>query len=318
MPESNRVVLIQPNNTLFHAIYPPLSLVKIGSALQQAGYDVSIITCPMESNPIPKVLKAVEDALLVGIGVLTPEVPHAVDIAKAIKKHCKTPIVWGGWHVTLFPEQTAESELADWVIVDEGDHHVVDIAQRLSAGHIPPARPEDKILRNDKKLDLGALPAPDYDLVPNIERYITSKLSDKFLEYDERPIRWLPYEASRGCPGKCAFCINVVTKNRQWRRKPAEKVLDEIRTMVEQHKLNHIKIIDDNFFVNTQWVATIAQGLIDLNLDITWDTECRADYFREGKVDDDLLKLCVRAGMNEINFGIESGSASTLARMKRA
>lgn len=299
------------------SIYPPLGLIQIASALKRAGADVTLITFPTVQEPFLKIRKACENALFVGISIMTPEVPNAIEVARAIRSEYDIPIIWGGWHATLFPEQMAKSDLVDRVIVDEGDDAIVDIFEDLKRGEGKFGDNCEKIVRSDKKINQDCLPIPDYSLVPNLEKYINARLTDKFLQYDKRSIRWLPYQASRGCPGKCAFCINVVTNNRMWRKKNSHKVVDEIEAIVNKYNLNHIKIVDDNFFVNTNWVQQIAERLISKSLDITWDAECRADYIIGNKVDDNILDLCVRSGLNELNFGLESGSASTLSRMRK-
>ncbi len=70
-------------------------------------------------------------------------------------------------------------------------------------------------------------------------------------------------------------------------------------------------------FVNIKWVCDIAQGIIDRGLDITWDAEVRVDMFNDRLVNDEKLDLFVRSGMNEVNFGIESGSEKSLAIVKK-
>ncbi len=253
---------------------------------------------------------------MMGIGVLTSEMPDAIEIARAVRRECRLPIVWGGWHTTLFPEQMAKSTLVDRVVVDEGDELIVKIADHYRKNGY---REGDgcRIFRNRNKLNLDSLPMPDYGLVAEIERYINTPLTDKFLEYDKRRIRWLPYEASRGCPSNCTFCINVVTGNRLYRRKRPRKVLEEIETLVERYNINHLKIIDDNFFVDVKWVKEIARGLVERRLGLTWDAECRVNYFNDNHVNDECLELCVKSGLNELNFGIESGSQRTLDIMKK-
>jgi radical SAM superfamily enzyme YgiQ (UPF0313 family) len=312
----NKVVLIQPRNTLGMNIYPPLNLIKIGSALRGQGYEVKVITSPIIRKPKETIMKECRDALLVGIGVLTPEVPDAINIAREIKKEYDMPIVWGGWHATLFTEQMAESSLVDHIVVDEGDRLVLEIADsyRQKANQTILAK---KIWKSSKKVDLELLPAPDYNLISDIEHYITTPLADKFLEYDKRQVRWLPYEASRGCPSQCAFCINVVTDNQKHRKKSAKKVVREMESMVKVHNINHVKIVDDNYFVDIQWVKEIASGLIDKGLGITWDAECRVNYVNDHHLNDEMMDLCVRSGLNELNFGIESGSQHALDIMKK-
>ena len=312
----SKVLLIQPKNTLSLNVYPPLNLIQVGSALQSNGYEVKIITCPTVRDCESVILNECSDALFVGIGVLTPEVPNAIEIAKRIKREYNIPIVWGGWHSTLFSEQMIQSRLVDKIIIDEGDSSIIRVAEeyrntsRKSYG-------KNKVVSNIHKLDMEQLTCPDYGLVPNIELYINSSLTDKFLEYDSRKVRWLPYQSSRGCPSFCTFCINVVTDNRKYRRKSAIKVADEIETIVYTHKINHLKIIDDNFFVNIESIKEIANKMIERKLGITWDAECRVDYFNDKIMNDDCLELLVKSGLNELTFGIESGSRRTLEIMKK-
>ncbi|MHC4139626.1 MAG: B12-binding domain-containing radical SAM protein, partial [Planctomycetota bacterium] len=272
----NKVVLIQPKNTLALNIYPPLNLILIGTSLQQKGYQVKIITCPTAENYMDQILRECKDSLFAGISVLTPEVPNAIKIAEQVKQNHNVPIVWGGWHSTLFPDQMAKSPLVDKVIVDEGDISILQIADELSNNGYKGSG-NNKIVENTQKIDMEQLPCPDYKLIPQIESYINSALADKFLEYDKRKVRWLPYQSSRGCPGKCRFCINVVTDNRKYRHKSAEKVVQEIETIVRSHNVNHLKIVDDNLFVNVEWLKKISRLLIDKSLGITWDAECRVN-----------------------------------------
>lgn len=310
---NKKVLLVLPQNTLSMNIYPPLNLILIGSALENAGFDVEIVTCSRERNPLKTIAEKCQKALFVGITVLTPEVPHAIQIAKIIRENSDTPIVWGGWHATLFEDQMAESNLVDYVVIDEGDELIVYLANALAHR----GSPYGKILKNQRKLDMNRLPMPNYGLIKNLNDYMQNKLTDKFLEYDNREVKWLPYQASRGCPFFCTFCINVVTDNRRYRKKNAEKVIAEVRQIIEKYGINHLKIIDDNFFVDIQWVKEIAGGFIREDFGITWDAECRVDYFKEGFVDDRLLSLLTRSGLNELNLGIESGSLRTLKIMKK-
>ena len=311
----NKIVLIQPKNTLSLNIYPPLGLVSIGSVLKSNGYDVVILSSGTNKDIVNIVLNECRDALLVGFTILTPEIPDAVHIAKIIKENYDIPIVWGGWHATLFPDQMANSDLVDKVVVDEGDLAILDIADNYKKnGYV---KNDNKIIRNPKKLDMTKLPTPDYNLLGNIETFITGELCDKFMEYDNREIRWLPYQASRGCPYECTFCINVVTDNRKYRTKDSKQVADEIEHLVKTYNLNHVKIIDDLLFVKIGWVKEIAQEIINRKLNITWDSEVRVDMFNDRLVNDEALDLFVRSGMNEVNFGIESGSEKSLETIKK-
>ncbi len=308
------VVLIRPENVYDYNNYPPLGLISVGSVLAEAGYEARIVDCALEPDWRTAVSEALDGALFAGVSLLTSEVPGAIDVLEHVRAVSDVPTVAGGWHVTLFPEQTAASPLVDFAVAGEGEAHVVEIAGMIERGD----RPVDgEGVFAKTMVDLEGLASPDYDLDPHIERFVSSYLTDRLSASVRQPMRWLPYESSRGCPSLCTFCINVVTGNQRYRAKSPEKVVGEIAALVERHRLTHVKIVDDNFFANVERSRRICEGLIERDLDITWDGECRADYFNDRRLDDRTLDLCVRSGLVQLTLGIESGSQRTLDIMRK-
>ena len=310
-----KILLIRPNNYLSVCHYPPLALILIGSVLERAGYDVEIFAASNEDNYLEKIKSKVanNDLLLVGLTVLTTEVADAITISKTIKEISNVPIAWGGWHVTLFPQQCAESKFIDYAIVDEGDHSVVKLVDSLAKNQ--PL--EHKIVTNEKHLNIEELPLPNYSLVKGIEAFITKPLGDKFQEVMDHPIRWLPYQSSRGCPSLCTFCINVVTDNRQYRSKSAGKVVDELEELINKYQISHFKILDDNFFVSKRRVKEFCELVIERKLEFTWDGECRVNYFYDGYLNDDFLQMLKKTGLVQLVIGAESGSEKTLNYLRK-
>lgn len=310
---SNKILLIRPENTFNYNNYPPLNLINLATVLKNKGYDVEIINCVIEANSLKIIEGKLSDCLFIGITMLTPEVPHAYEIMKFVKSKSDTPIVVGGWHCTLFPEQMTACQYIDYVVVGEGEDHIVEIADKIR-DNVPIT---NKLFEN-KWVDLEKLPCPDYSIDTNIERFIKEYLTDKLSEYAEGPIRWLPYDSSRGCPSLCTFCINVVTGNNTcWRKKSPEKVVSDLEHIIKEYNLTHVKIIDDNFFVSIKRVRKICQLMIDRNLNVTWDGECRCDYFNDRGLNDETLELAKKSGLNQLTLGLESGSQRTLNLMKK-
>lgn len=309
---SDKILLVRPRNVYNYNNYPSLNLISIGSRLKEAGYKVRIINCAFEEDPLKAIDRELGDTLFVGISLLTSEAPDAYNVMKHVKENSDVPVVVGGWHCTLFPEQMAACEYVDYVVAGEGEDHVVKIADSIRNR----VKSRDKIFRQTM-LNLEALPVPDYSIDDNIERFISSYLTDKLSEKVKQPMRWLPYESSRGCPSHCTFCINVVANNTRYRKKSAEKVISEIEHIVNKYNLTHLKIIDDNFFVDIKRVREICEAIIEKKLNITWDGECRCDYFNDNMLNDETLKLARESGLVQLTLGIESGSPYTLKLMKK-
>lgn len=307
-----KILLIRPANIFDYNNYPSLGLISVASAVRMKGYEVMILNSFLEKDILGAIEKEIEGALLVGITLLTSEVPDARRIIRFIREHSKVPIVVGGWHTTLFPEQMAAPGEIDCAVAGEGETHIVRIAEMIARGDSP-----DRKIFAPEILDMDALPVPDYNTDPNIEHFIGNYLTDKLSEVVPQPMRWLPYQSSRGCPSQCTFCINVVTGNTRYRKKNAEKVISEIEEIVRKHRLTHVKIIDDNFFVDIHRARRIAEGLIERGVRITWDAECRCDYFNDRMLNDETLSLMKHSGLVQLTLGIESGSMHTLELMKK-
>lgn len=316
--ENKKILLVRPKNFLGYYTYPPLALICLGSVLEKRGYSVKIIDAAREPDYESVIKKECAAAVLVGITATTAETPHAIKISDMIKGFCSTPVVWGGWHPTLFPEQTVSDRNVDFVIIGEGDFSLSDIADAIStkssfSGIDGIAYKENgNVIANYRKghLNPEELPSINYSLC-DIEKYIESKIVDR-CSSEEYSKRWLPYQSSRGCPGMCTFCINEVTNNSAYRAKSPGKVLDEIGEMVEKYRIDHVRFIDDNFFTNKQRAAEICQGILDRGYKITWDAECRVDYFNDHYINDEFLSMAARSGLIELTLGIESGSPKTL------
>ena len=309
---SKKILLIRPQNIYNYNNYPPLSLISLASSLKFAGYKVKIINSAFEKDHLMAIGAELDDALFAGITILTSEIPDAYNIMRFIKENSNVPVVAGGVHCTLFPEQVAGSKYVDYVVAGEGEEHVVTIADTLESGE----KPKNKVFIKNM-LDLDKLPMPDYSIDEHINRFIGGYLTDKLSENARKPMRWIPYESSRGCPSKCTFCINVVTDNNKYRKKSSAKVISEIEFIVKKYGITHIKFIDDNFFVDIKRVKEICLGIIEKGLDITWDGECRCDYFNDKMLNDETLELCKKSGLVQFTLGIESGSPNTLKIMKK-
>jgi anaerobic magnesium-protoporphyrin IX monomethyl ester cyclase len=247
----------------------------------------------------------VGNPIFVGISCMTGlQIKYALEFAQYVRAQSPAcPIVWGGVHPTLLPEQTARNDFVDIVVRGEGELIVKDLAVALALNH-----PLDDVLgityavngtiKNNpdgEVIDLNAIPiALPYELL-QMEKYPSFR-SGRFH-----------VQTSRGCPHRCGFCYNSIFNKNRWRGKSAKRVLDEIEYII--NKYPHIKIIDpidDNVFVDELRVKQICQGLIERKLGVQWRANCRFDYL--SNYDKSFLELLEKAGCVELDFGGESGS----------
>jgi radical SAM superfamily enzyme YgiQ (UPF0313 family) len=110
----------------------PLALLHIASSLQREGYQVQILDMRLEDY---KTI-AIGNPVFVGITCMSgQQIHYGLEFARKVRAESPfCPIVWGGVHPTLLPEQTAASKSVDIVVRGEGELVVPELANKLAAG----------------------------------------------------------------------------------------------------------------------------------------------------------------------------------------
>ena len=103
-----KVVLYNPD-AVFYTM--PLGLLAVASALDAKKYDVVIVDARLESDVDGRLRRELPGALLFGITVLTgAPIRDALRVSRFAKSlRADLPVVWGGWHPSLFPTKTLEA-----------------------------------------------------------------------------------------------------------------------------------------------------------------------------------------------------------------
>ncbi len=295
------VLLVFPGK--FKASDPqvPLSILHIAAALKQEGYTVRVLDMRLQNYRGFNVGSPV----FVGISCMSGmQVRYALDFARFVRQqnpHC--PIVWGGIHPTLLPEQTASHPLVDVVVRGEGELIIKDLAHNLLD-----KKPLDDVAGITFKSDDKIQSNPDGQVI-NLDDLPIALPWDLLLteKYPSIKSGRIHIQTSRGCPHRCGFCYNTLFNKQKWRGKTPKRVLDEIEYLNQRFpNTKIIDPIDDNFFVDKRRVEAICNGILGRDLKIQWRANCRFDYL--SGYDRDFLSLLERSGCVELDFGGESGS----------
>jgi anaerobic magnesium-protoporphyrin IX monomethyl ester cyclase len=300
----------------------PIGLMSLAGFLESRGHIIRVIDArAYPKDEVNRMLKQqINDADCVGLSVMSIQVKHALALTQLIKENDRDmPVVWGGIHPTLFPEQTANDPLIDYVIHGEGEYAFLKLLEYLEKG-TPELAEIDGLAYKDKgrvkinkpspPLDTDELPDLAYHLF-DIERYINKIL------FTGKRVRTLSISTSRGCPYRCSFCVNRILVARKWRPLSQERVFNTIDSLVEKYQLNHLYFIDDYFFGKIDRVKQIAEHLAEKDYNLLWEANIRANNFCASQVDDECLKLLKRSGCYSLRMGAESGSDRVLEILKK-
>jgi radical SAM superfamily enzyme YgiQ (UPF0313 family) len=289
----------------------PLALVHVGSMLKM--HDVIVVDGRLEPAPEARISELAKTALCLGVSVLTGKpILDALRISRVARAEApRLPVVWGGWHPSLLPEQCLASGVVDACVEGQGERtfeqvvHAIDDGRSLAG--IPGLVWSDggAVVRNPARPfeDVNRFPRADFELL-DMERYFVF-----------RGVRRLDFCSSQGCPFECSFCADPMVYKQRWSGLRAERVVDEVREHAERYRLSEVFFNDDNFFTDLRRTEEICRGLIEARVAVRWFGTGRADLLR--RLTDGQLELLKASGCYKINVGAESGSPELLAHIKK-
>jgi radical SAM superfamily enzyme YgiQ (UPF0313 family) len=259
------------------------------------------------------VLQAANGATCFAVTVLTgAPILDAMEASRKVKMlYPVMPIIWGGWHPSLFPEQTLLQSHADIVVKGQGEitfaellHRIVN-HQSLQGLYGISFKENGNVSHNPERhlTDINAFPAFNFDLI-DVNAY--KKLSGR---------QQLDYISSQGCRFRCHFCADPAMYNRSWFGYSPARIANEIAHWKQRYNFNHVHFQDETFFTSSKRVAGVAEEFIKRNLKVSWFATMRAD--QGCRIDDKLFALCKESGLERVMIGVESGSQQMLDWMKK-
>ena len=206
------------------------------------------------------------------IPVETYTAKRAYQIASEYRKR-GVPVVMGGFHATLAPEEVAR--YAESVVLGEAENVWARGHRRRAprpAASAPTAaseRPALSTVRYDRRLFRG-------------RRYL--------------PIGLI--ETGRGCKFPCEFCAVQTFFERTARHRPIDAIVAELRELKDRHKL--FFFVDDNFAANLKFARELVVALAAVK--VRWVTQMSINAAH----DEEFLATLSRSGCQGVLIGFES------------
>ncbi len=327
-----RVALINPRFRLpiDTRTTPHLGLAYLAAVSERRGDEVVIFDADVEDRSVQDFIQEFRPHL-VGITANTPQVKQAWRTARAIKEIHDVPIVLGGPHVSVLPEESCEKPYVDIVVRGEGEDAWIDISNRLEAFlKDQPSfstqaflHPENEIFddclgitykTSDGQIhnnpdrppiaDLDSLPWPAYHHF-RMEKYTNLQPATDRVD----GARSFSILTSRGCPYRCTFCSQSIMPIK-WRSRSPENVLEEWRHLVEDLGAQEIGVLDDSANIRVKRLERLAHLLIENQLNhVPW---IFVNGIRANLASKELLSLLKQAGLKRVAFGVETGDPEIL------
>ena len=317
-----RVLFIHPN---YHSggaeiagNWPPAWVAYLTGALKQAGYtDVGFIDA-MTNDLSEEALRervARDKPDVIGVTAITPAIYKAERLLQIAKElHPSAVTVLGGIHGTFMYQQVlTEAPWIDVIVRGEGEAILVNLVRAIENGTWPAQREAIAGIAYADGSTVVATPAE-----PTIKDLDTIRPDWGILEwhkyiYIPMNVRVAIPNFARGCPFTCSFCSQWKFW-RDYRVRDPVKVVDEIETLVRDHKVGFFILADEEPTIHRKKFIQFCEELERRKLPVLWGINTRVtDILRDEK----LLPLYRRAGLIHVSLGTEAAAQLKLERFNK-
>jgi len=285
-----------------------LGIASLSGVLKQAGHNVSLlhITQPIEKN---KLIKLIEEKApeLIAFSATTQMFGFVQQWSAWVKKEKgEIPLIVGGIHSTLYPQETLRDSCVDFCCIGEGEGAILDLCQALQTREDISkilnicGKWQGKTFQNPARpliSNLDDLPFPDREIF-NYKKLVDGLENTAF------------FMASRGCPYDCPYCCNQALRlangnQANWVRfRSVSNIIKEIKLVLNNNsQIKRIVFYDDILVLKKDWFSEFTDAYAK-NINKPFRCNMRADILSR----DGMAFLLKSAGCRNVVIGLESGS----------
>lgn len=306
-----KILFLYPN--IARARSPQVGLSSLAGTLEREGHDCRILDITfLEDHEVADAYRSALEEYkpdLVGISCRSTEWETAQSMLRMADPG--VPVIAGGPHPTIAPEEVIADERVDMLVRGEGEETIIDLIQRIEGGVSLTDMPnlwikqDGQIHRNDVRpliQDMDALAMPRWDIWD--ERHFLEHYQQVFSP--EAKI-FGDLETSRGCPYSCPYCLTPVMqklykgKGKYHREKSAKRIIAEVEKFIADRNIDYVRFVDETFILNRNRLREFCELYKDINLPFSFST-------RPETVTDEMMRLLAAAGARAVSFGLESGN----------
>jgi len=296
------------------AYNPPLWLCYLAAVLRENQIQVKIVDAYVLRLSIDEIVKEIKayQADIIGITSASILFEDVKKLASVIKSIFNIPLLLGGPHVTIFPEDAMQCGLFDVGVIGEGEETIVELVRYFQNR----TRIEDvkgivyfrsgklkKTLARPPIRTLDDLPMPTLDLLPPLNHYFPQAFT-----YRRRPVGYVL--TSRGCPFSCIYCVRIM--GNRFRAHSPERIVSEIERLISKFGVKEIHFSDDCFTVDKKRIKELCNLILEKKLKFTWKCITHVN-----SLDFELLKKMKAAGCWYLGVGVETGDHRMMGFIKK-
>ncbi len=333
-----RITFISPYSDI-----SSLGIRSLSACLKRAQHKTTLIFLPKLDDMLSRdgmslgyskkilgqVIELCDGTDFIGISLMTNYFDKGVQLSYHLRSNLDIPIIWGGVHPTVKPEESLK--YADIVCIGEAEEAILELIEKREAGediaHVKGFwfKNNGQIIKNPIRPlneDLDSLSFFDYDLENHYVlrgeslESMNSSLLAEFLSQNNLPgINGKPcYQTitARGCPYNCSYCCNNIywslyQGQKYLRRRSLDNIIEELKIITERFGfIEAVQFSDDTIFATSE--DTIEEFARLYKEEVQLPFYCLG---HPATITEKKMKALVDAGLKCIQIGIETGSERT-------
>jgi radical SAM superfamily enzyme YgiQ (UPF0313 family) len=306
----------------------PIGLAYIATAMKRAGFDFELYDIDALRPTWEQVEEKIKntDFDVAAMGCIVTGYKYVKKLCEIIKKYKDAKIIIGNSVATSIPEILIEKTKADMGVIGEGDITIVELLNAIK-NKKPLEDVKGIFFRKNNSVfftklrepvhNIDEFPILDYDLF-DMEFYFEKgrNLVTEPYPMEFEKIRVAPINTARGCLFNCTFCYHVFKEN-GFRFRSVESIGKEIKYLQEKYGVNYLFFSDELSFFSKQRAIDLADYLINNNIKISFEADCRAGLFKDTEEDLEIVKKLKKAGARYLGYSLESGDEEILKAMNK-
>ena len=283
-------------------------LASISAVVKGGGHDVKLyheLYMPEKNEFLDKVNSFKPD--LIGFTARTTAIPFITEMCGWLDDNLPDiPVLIGGYHAILVPDECAKIRGVDIVCEGEGEYPILELMDSLRDGEMRTDilsmhynLPDGTYKKNPVRPlieDLDELPFPDFDLFDyeNLDR------SKNFTAM---------VMLSRGCLFSCTYCGNSQFRNiypnkkKYCRFRSPEKSIELLELLIKKYPfIKFIEFRDAIFNMYKEWFYEFMPMYIE-RINLPFNCNLRFDV-----LDEEMVRMLKEGGCYMIDIGLENGN----------
>lgn len=251
-------------------------IAYISAVLKQYGHSTDLLVLDLRKDDA-QLKREIRDGIeaqkpyLIAVSSMTCHWSQLSNLLDYTEQITRTPILVGGWHPSISPEEVIGHDAVHYICLGEGEFPTLELVERLKKMEETDnilniwSQKDQHIHRNPLRpliSNLDDLPLPDRDLFSFQDLVNESALSGIG---PEGPRRVAVISSGRGCLYECAYCCNAAYRklyravHRDFvRRRTVDSLMEEIAHVIETYDPMWIEFWEENFVIDHGWLKEFA------------------------------------------------------------